>query len=270
LANPATSLSLASDMLFVGNSSGKAEAVAKTSLAISAFGGAEQDILMGDAVTQYNIKHLADPLSSTDAVNKRYVDDLFANPSLLGLASGNFYVGNSSGYAEGVSKSDIPLSGFGHATADIEIGDATTPYKILNLKTPGSADAASTAATKGYVDNAIASLAVPGNLYQGTVSDVAAFLALDWSTVSAATNLGSFTAIPQKICDLSTSGYTWIAYPASWDISNFFYQYNSQTYAVFDGFQKRIISSATTGSVDYQVWIFKTTPNITVSLITQN
>ncbi len=169
-----------------------------------------------------------------------------------------------------LDKANIPLSGFAHATADIEVGDATTNYKILNLKTPGAADAASTAATKGYVDNAIAALTVSGSLYQGTVPDEASFLALTWTTVSAATNLGSFTAIPKTVCALSTTGYTWIAYPASWDIPAFFYQYDSKIYVVLDGFQKRIISASDTGSVDYQLWVFKTTPDRTVSLITQN
>jgi|GEM_PF-1174529 len=169
-----------------------------------------------------------------------------------------------------LDKANIPLSGFAHATADIEVGDATTNYKILNLKTPASTDAASTAATKGYVDNAIASLTVAGSLYQGTVADAAGFLALTWATVSAASNLGSFTAVPKTVCTLSTTGFTWIAYPEAWDIPNFFYRYDSETYAVFDGFQKRIIPASETGSVDYQLWVFKTTPDRTVSLITQN
>ncbi len=418
LANPDVSLALPTDKLFIGNGAGKAGAVDKTTIPLSDWGMAETNIALGDAVTQYQINYLADPVVSTDAATKNYVDQETATSSNLDLADSKILVGGVSGKAKEVAvsgdatlsnmgaltitddavtaakinadvagtgltqnttgaldvdasaivggtlsstdldvtggsnatladvslsiaddavtaakinadiagtgltqnttgalevdasaiaggtisstdldvtgganatfadvslsiadsaitnakldKANIPISGFGAATADIEMGDSTNVYRILNLKTPGKNDAASTAATKGYVDNAIASLKVPGNLYQGTVADAAGFLALTWSTVSAANNLGLLTAIPQKVCDLSQSGYTWIAYPAAWDLPDFFYQYDSETYAVFDGFQKRIIPSASTGTVDYQVWVFKTTPDRTVSLITQN
>lgn len=166
-----------------------------------------------------------------------------------------------------LDKANIPLSGFGNATADIAVGNGTTNYKILNLATPTSADDASTAATKGYVDSALAS-ASAGNLYHGTAADLAAFMNMSWAELSAATISG--TSVSGTICTLSQSGFTWIAYPKGWGNQDFFYQYEGETYAVFSGFRKRLIPASDTGSVDYQVLIFLTTPDREVSLVADN
>ncbi len=112
------------------------------------------------------------------------------------------------------------------------------------------------------------SSAVTGNLYQGTVADVTGFNGLVWATISSATDVG--TSIPATICSLDAANYTWIAFPKAWGTQNFFYKYGGSVYAVFDGFEKRIIPAATTGTVDYQVWLFKTTPDIAVDLIVSN
>jgi hypothetical protein len=49
-----------------------------------------------------------------------------------------------------LDKTNIPLSGFGIATADIELGD----HKLSGLATPADADDAA----QGYVDNGIAGM----------------------------------------------------------------------------------------------------------------
>ena len=51
-----------------------------------------------------------------------------------------------------LDKANIPLSGFGVATADISIGNGTTNHKLTNLLNPTNAQ---DAATKKYVDDAI-------------------------------------------------------------------------------------------------------------------
>ena len=118
---------------------------------------------------------------------------------------------------------------------------------------------------KNYVDEAVKPT---GKLYQGTTADVTAFNALTWAAIVAATDKGA--AIPSTICTLDQTQYTWIAFPKAWGPQNFFFKYGTGTYAVFDGFEKKIILAATTGSVDYQVWVFKTVPNIPVDLIVNN
>ncbi|WP_299578317.1 tail fiber domain-containing protein [uncultured Sunxiuqinia sp.] len=152
LANPDLGLALASEYLFVGNLSGKAEGVAKSSIAISGFGVATANVLMGDGVTNFKLTNLKDPTEGQDAATKNYVDSRVIDAEKLALASGAFFRGNASDQAEAVAKADISISGFGPATADVLVGDGVTNYKILNVATPLETDDASTVATKGYVD----------------------------------------------------------------------------------------------------------------------
>jgi hypothetical protein len=165
-----------------------------------------------------------------------------------------------------MAKSTIPISGFANPVADVLMGDGTTNHKISNLADP---IADQDAVTKKYVDISKVT-AVVGNLYQGIAADISAFNGLSWLNITSATNLG--TSIPGTICNLDASNYTWIAFPKAWEPKNFFYRFGSlnEVSAVIDGFEKRIIPAATTGSVDYQVWVFKTTPNIAVNLIINN
>ena len=111
---------------------------------------------------------------------------------------------------------------------------------------------------------------INGVLYQGLVADLSTFNGLSWSDITSANVLG--TSIPSVICSLDASKYTWIAFPKVWGSQNFFYQYGSPltAYIVLDGFEKRMIPAASTGSIDYQIWVFKITPNIPVSLIANN
>jgi len=67
------------------------------------------------------------------------------DPSSLSLGDGQFYVGNS-GKAKATPKTSIPLSGFGVAQSDIDLGSK----KITNLAVPIDG---SDAATKKYVDD---------------------------------------------------------------------------------------------------------------------
>jgi len=69
-----------------------------------------------------------------------------ADPSSLSLGTGMFYIGDASSKASAISKTGIPLSGFGVAAADIDLGG----YKITNLAAP---TATTDAVTKKYVDD---------------------------------------------------------------------------------------------------------------------
>ncbi len=157
-----------------------------------------------------------------------------------------------------LDKANIPLSGFGLPTTDVSLGTK----KITDLAGP---ILGTDAVNKNYVDNALVNNSVPGRVYQGIVSDVATFNTLDWTSISSGTDKGS--SIPSTICSLDLAQYTWVAFPKAWGVQSFFYKYGGSVYSVFDGFEKRIVSN---GSVDYQVWVFKTTPNIPVDLIVNN
>lgn len=170
-----------------------------------------------------------------------------------------------------LDKTNIPISGFGAASTDVAMGTTLAPNKITNLAAPTlGADAVN----KKYVDDALAAMiitGVTGNLYQGTTADLTSFYALSWANIILATNKGN--SIPATICSLdNTNKYTWVAFPKAWGAQNFFYKYGGGVYPVFDGFEKRIVPLATTGTVDYQLWVFKTytTPAIPVDLIVNN
>ena len=71
-----------------------------------------------------------------------------ADPSTLSLADGQFYVGSTAGKAAATPKQAIPLSGFGAAAAEVDMGG----NKITNLSLPvANTDAAS----KEYADTKI-------------------------------------------------------------------------------------------------------------------
>jgi hypothetical protein len=166
-----------------------------------------------------------------------------------------------------LDKANIPISGFANAAANVSMGNGTTNYKITNLLAPTDP---TDAVNKKYVDEAVN---VPGNLYQGTITaNLTAFGALDGTTISNASNLKGTsipTAAASKICtlDKTSSTWTWVAFPKAWGAQSFFFRYNDLVYSVFEGFEKRVV---TIGTVDYQVWVFKTTPNVDVDLIVNN
>ena len=149
-SNPNTSLALPVGKLFLGNSSGKADAVLKTSIPLSGFGKAVDNIQMGDASSMFNINFLADPIYAQDAATKSYVDQKVSNPSSLNLSTGSILVGSASNVAESVPKNSVPLSEFGSAVQDISLGN----NKIVNLADP---TAEQEAATKKYVDGKVGS-----------------------------------------------------------------------------------------------------------------
>lgn len=71
-----------------------------------------------------------------------------ADPSTLALGEGQLYVGNAAGKAAATPKQAIPLSGFGPAIAEVNVGG----NKIANLSTPV---ADTDAANKEYADSKI-------------------------------------------------------------------------------------------------------------------
>ncbi|WP_146133091.1 beta strand repeat-containing protein [Arcticibacter pallidicorallinus] len=71
-----------------------------------------------------------------------------ADPSTLSLGEGQLYIGNAAGKAAATSKQAIPLSGFGAATAEVDMGG----NRITNLNSPV---AATDAANKEYADTKI-------------------------------------------------------------------------------------------------------------------
>lgn len=145
-SNPSMLLALPKDHLFIGNDQGKASAITKKDISISDFGRAKASIHMGDVFT---LNNLADPLFRQDAATKNYVDTKIANPSSITLSEGAILVGNAANQAEEILKEAVPFSDFGAATKEIELGNGTNNYRIVNLADPiGDQDAA----TKAYVD----------------------------------------------------------------------------------------------------------------------
>lgn len=137
---------LPAGQLFMGDASNRAAAVQKSSIALTDFGLPNKNLNLAN----FKIADLAAPVTESDAVNKKYVDDLLANiNTTLSLPKGNMLVGDANGKASSTAKSAITLSGFGDAEANVSLGSGTNNYKIINLANP-SAD--QDAATKNYVD----------------------------------------------------------------------------------------------------------------------
>jgi len=133
------------------------------------------------------IKNLADPTDNQDAATKNYVDN--ATSTNTTLTDGSVFVGNASNVATAVvlsgdvtisntgvatitdnavttskiadvnvtnaklDKPNIPISGFGAATADVDLGTK----KLINVADPTNAQ---DAASKNYVDNQIATVQI--------------------------------------------------------------------------------------------------------------
>ncbi|WEK18148.1 MAG: tail fiber domain-containing protein [Candidatus Pedobacter colombiensis] len=149
-STPSSILALPAGNLFVGNSAGKATATPKIQVPLSGFGKATENVNMGDAVNQFNISFLKDPIFDQDAATKNYVDSKLSTPGVLTLSTDHIFVGDALNKATGVLKSAVPLSDFGAATADVVLGDGTTNFKITSLADPASDQ---DAATKKYVDS---------------------------------------------------------------------------------------------------------------------
>jgi len=177
-----TGISLATDQIMVGDASGKAIGILKSTVPLSDFAAANKDLSIGDGTANFKITNLADPVNDQEAATKKYVDAKTANiassatapatgaagqtyynttenrmyvydgaqwiPMDNKLADGNFYVGNPAGIAIATPKNTIPISGFGSAQGDVSMGN----FKIINLVSP-SAD--QDAATKKYVDDGL-------------------------------------------------------------------------------------------------------------------
>ncbi|MBB2150645.1 hypothetical protein GM920_17230 [Pedobacter sp. LMG 31462] len=162
--------------LYVGNAKGIATSTLKTAVPLSGFGAAAKDVEMGG----FKLTGLSDPGLAQDAATKAYVDsktsktpqqptvpttavagDTYYNttdqhlyvyngtewiPMDNKLDDGNLYVGNAKGIATSTLKTAVPLSGFGAAVKDVEMGG----FKLTGLSDPGLAQ---DAATKAYVDS---------------------------------------------------------------------------------------------------------------------
>lgn len=169
---------LPKDMFYIGDENNKATPIEKGDVPLSGFGGAQDSLLMNN----HRITQLGDPIYPEDAATKGYVDnktanagDMFPSSPKAGdiffntddnrlyfysgtdwvsldntLLQDHFYIGDSKNKAVGIEKSQIPISGFGIATADISLGNGSNNYKIVNL---GSPTEEFDAVPKGYVDN---------------------------------------------------------------------------------------------------------------------
>jgi hypothetical protein len=182
--------------LYVGDVNGNAAATAKNIIPLSGFAAAAADIDLGT----HKITNVVDPAADQDAATKKYVDGLMATVnSTLSLAKGNMLVGDALGKATSVPKSEILLSGFGDAEANVSMGTGSNNYKIINVSDPtGDQDAA----TKKYVDGKVGKIVVGpndptnpkiGDTYYNTTDKT--FYVYDGTAwVAAGDNLGNHTA----------------------------------------------------------------------------
>jgi hypothetical protein len=183
--------SLSTGMLYVGDVNGIAAPTLKSNILLSGFGAAAADVSLGG----FNITNLADPVAGVaglqNAATRKYVDDKVASvttpsgpvlpstptegntfynttshlyyvyngtdwiPTGNDLLSNQLYVGDVNNKAVSTPKANIPLSGFGAATADVTMGG----FKITNLADPvAGAAGLQNATTRKYVDDKIAAV----------------------------------------------------------------------------------------------------------------
>jgi uncharacterized protein (TIGR02145 family) len=144
-------------------------------------------LAVNNGANNLQIKNLASPTDAQDAATKNYVDN--ATSTNTTLTDGSVFVGNASNIATAVAfsgdvtltntgvatitdnavstsnitdanvtnskldKANIPISGFGAATADVNLGTK----KLTNVADPTTVQ---DAATKNYVDNQIATVQI--------------------------------------------------------------------------------------------------------------
>ena len=160
----------------------------KTNIPLSGFGAASANVALGGN----KLSGVADPTLAQDAATKNYVD--LATSAINTLADGKIYLGNASNVADEVTingdvtmtnagvtaigtgkvtdakldKTNIPLSGFGAAVADVDLGTK----KLIGVANPTLAQ---DAATKSYVDSATGAIntLADGKIYLGNASNVA-------------------------------------------------------------------------------------------------
>lgn len=171
LKSPSNTLALPSGNLFVGNATGKAEATLKNAIPVSGFGKATAPVYMGDAISQFTISNLANPLDAQDAATKAYVDLKIANPSSITLANSHILVGNVANQAEAIAKTSVPITDFGAAAQNLSLGN----FNITDLRDPvNDGDAVN----KKYLTTQLSAvsglLALPsGQLFVGNASNKA-------------------------------------------------------------------------------------------------
>lgn len=108
-----------------------------------------------------------------------------ADPSSLALGTGQFYIGDASSKASAISKSAIPLSGFGVPTVDVSMGSK----KIISLADPSDPQ---DAATKNYVDTHMPASLVGAVVYKGSYNATTGFPSLGTADAS---NLGHYYVV---------------------------------------------------------------------------
>ncbi|WP_339339912.1 beta strand repeat-containing protein [Croceitalea sp. MTPC6] len=176
----------------------------KANIPLSGFGAATANIAMGG----FQLNNVAEPTAAQDAATRNYVDNSIATSNAL--ANTNIFVGSATGVATGVAlsgdatinnagvltigtdavgtaeiidanvtdakldKANIPLSGFGAATANITMGG----FQLNNVAEP---TAAQDAATRNYVDNAVGGVntLANGTIYIGDATNTAQEIAIN-------------------------------------------------------------------------------------------
>ncbi|WGQ09355.1 tail fiber domain-containing protein [Pedobacter gandavensis] len=111
-------ITLAKGSFLIGSDLNVASPILKSAISITGFAVPTKELSMAG----FKIIDLKAPEAESDAVNKKYVDELKISGSSLNLTAGNFFVGDANGKAGDVLKNTIPLSGFAAPTTSVSFG----------------------------------------------------------------------------------------------------------------------------------------------------
>jgi hypothetical protein len=131
------------------------------------------------------------------------------NSATVTVTQDQFLVGNASNVGASTAKSSIPLSGFGNAAADLNLGG----FAITNSAVTDNSSADSTLATCGYVRAVAQSLDVKGSVKVATTANLTSLSGL--FTLNGVTLLGNYRVLVKDQTDKKENGI-YLAQTGAW------------------------------------------------------